>query len=95
LQVEADGQPLATVDWQHDPAPPPVEDIGVLPGERRSIEGTVAHAGGPLHLVLRAASDAGATTEAQASSNPVGAGAPPSEPATIWMSDIRVEPDPR
>ncbi len=84
LGVEADGQSLASLDWQRGAAPPATTGGSLAAAapdaDIRLIDGTVTHAGGPLRIVLRAA---GADREAGA------------DAATVWVSDIRVEPDPR
>ena len=83
IRARADRLPPAAAHVQLDAGDKPVatgEWTAAEPADTvRDLEGVVDHAGGPLRLELRA--EAAPAVENRAS--------------TVWLSDIRIEPDPR
>ena len=85
LELGADGQTIAHLEWQREQSDP----TGV-------IDATVGHSGGKLRLELRVTSGARANAMRGPGAPPEAGAGPdstPSDAATVWISDIRVEPD--
>jgi len=81
VELEAEGQRIATAAWT---SAEPSETV-------RLVDGVVAHEGGFLRLELRAERPAGGD-ESLAIPSEASRG---SQPTSVWLSDIRIEPDPR
>ena len=83
IRARADRLPPAAADLALDAGGKPVatgEWTAAEPADTvRDLDSVVDHAGGPLRLELRA--EAAPGDESRAS--------------TVWLSDIRIEPDPR
>ncbi|HET6149292.1 MAG TPA: glycosyltransferase family 39 protein, partial [Polyangia bacterium] len=85
LDVGAGGQTIAHLGWDREPSDPSAV-----------IDTKVSHPGGKMRLAIRVTADAppNAARRLDAAADAVAAPAGPGvDPATIWISDIRVEPD--
>ena len=86
VQISADGQPIAHLEWNREPTD----------WTRMIDAASFTHVGTSLRLELRVTSSPLANAARSTGAGSEAGGGPestPSDPPSVWISDIRVEPD--